>query len=109
MPAPWPKVLSSLGNVRPLPTVELHVPGPLRNYCEGRARLEMPAGTVLDLLRHLEQSQPLFYRNICDETGRIRRHLNVFVNSDNIRDLDGVSTVLSAGDVVTFLPSVSGG
>jgi len=46
---------------------------------------------------------------VCDETGRVRRHLNVFVNSDNVRDLDGLDTVLKSGDVVTILPAVSGG
>ena len=40
---------------------------------------------------------------------RVRRHLNVFVNSDNVRDLDGVYTTLTQGDVVTILPAVSGG
>ncbi|MBA0086518.1 MAG: MoaD/ThiS family protein, partial [Acidobacteria bacterium Pan2503] len=45
----------------------------------------------------------------CDETGKVRRHLNVFVNSDNVRDLDGVDTKLTRGDVVTILPAVSGG
>jgi molybdopterin converting factor small subunit len=49
------------------------------------------------------------YRNVCDETGKVRRHLNVFVNSDNVRDLDGIDTTLAPGDVVTFLPAVSGG
>jgi molybdopterin converting factor small subunit len=49
------------------------------------------------------------YRNVCDETGAVRRHLNIFVNSDNVRDLDGVDTTLMPGDVVTILPAVSGG
>jgi molybdopterin converting factor small subunit len=39
----------------------------------------------------------------------VRPHLNVFVNSDNVRDLDGVDTTLTRGDVVTILPAVSGG
>jgi len=49
------------------------------------------------------------YRNICDETGRVRRHLNVFVNADNVRDLDGIDTKLMSGDLVTILPAISGG
>ncbi len=61
------------------------------------------------MLEDLERNRLALYRNICEETGTVRRHLNVFVNSDNIRDLDGVDTALSAGDVVTFLPAVSGG
>lgn len=60
-------------------------------------------------LEALERSQSALYRNICDETGKVRRHLNVFVNSDNVRDLAGVDTPLAAGDVVTILPAVSGG
>jgi sulfur-carrier protein len=69
----------------------------------------MSAGTVHALLQELERKQPGLYRNICDETGQVRRHLNVFVNSDHVRDLSGVQTDLRAGDVVTFLPAVSGG
>ncbi len=61
------------------------------------------------VLEDLEHHQKTFYRNICDETGTVRRHLNVFVNSDNVRDLNGVDTALAPGDVVTFLPAVSGG
>ena len=60
-------------------------------------------------LEDLERSHSALYRNICDETGAVRRHLNVFVNSDNVRDLDGVDTALASGDAVTILPAVSGG
>ena len=49
------------------------------------------------------------YRNVCDETGAVRRHLNVFVNADHMRDRDGLDTTLAPGDVVTILPAVSGG
>ena len=60
-------------------------------------------------LEVLERTQPALYRNLCDETGAVRRHLNVFVNSDNVRDLDGVHTTLAEGDEVIVLPAVSGG
>lgn len=91
------------------PLVTIHLPGPLRGYSGGAAQLEIAAGSVRAALEDLERNQFAVYRNICDETGALRRHLNVFVNSDNIRDLDGVDTVLAAGDVLTFLPAVSGG
>ena len=93
----------------PTPTVTLHVPGPLRAYCGGAAQLTLSAPTVRAALEDLERSQFDLYRNVCDETGTLRRHLNVFVNSDNVRDLDGIDTTLAAGDVVTILPAVSGG
>ena len=91
------------------PTITLFVTGQLRTYCEGATELLISAATVRALLEDLERSQFALYRNVCDETGRLRPHLNVFVNSNNVRDLDGVDTTLAQGDVVTFLPAVSGG
>ena len=91
------------------PTIIIHVPGPLRAYCGGVKQLTMDAFTVRQALEELERSYGALYCNVCDETGAVRRHLNVFVNSDNVRDGDGVKTRLTAGDVVTILPAVSGG
>jgi sulfur-carrier protein len=93
----------------PTPTITLHVPGPLRTYCGGASQLSISAPTVRAALEELERSQSALYRNVCDETGTVRRHLNVFVNSDNVRDLGGMDTTLTSGDVVTILPAVSGG
>jgi molybdopterin synthase sulfur carrier subunit len=91
------------------PIITIHVPGPLRTYCGGVAELSLSAHTVRAALEALERSQFSLYRNVCDETGAVRPHLNVFVNSDHVRDLDGVETTLRPGDVVTVLPAVSGG
>ena len=91
------------------PTITVHVVGQLRVYCAGAKELLVSADTVRAALETLERSEAPLYRNICDETGRVRRHLNVFVNADNVRDLDGVETKLKPGDVLTFLPAVSGG
>jgi len=46
---------------------------------------------------------------ICDETGAVRRHINLFVNRSHVRDLQGLDTPLAAGDVLFVLPAVSGG
>lgn len=91
------------------PAITVFVPGPLRSYCGGAAELSIAAGTVRAALEALERDQPALYRNVCDETGAVRRHLNVFVNSDHMRDRDGIDTSLTPGDVVTILPAVSGG
>ena len=91
------------------PAITIHVPGPLRAYCAGATELSISALTVRDVLQSLERNQFALYRSVCDETGTLRRHLNVFVNSDNMRDLNGVDTTLKPGDVVTILPAVSGG
>jgi molybdopterin synthase sulfur carrier subunit len=91
------------------PTITIHILGALRGYCGGASQLSISAHTVRAALESLERSQWALYRNICDETGAVRRHLNVFVNSKNVRDLDGIDTALTPGDVVTILPAVSGG
>ena len=93
----------------PAPTVTIHVFGQLREYCAGKSQLSVSAHTVRAALEDLERSQSALYRNLCDETGKVRKHLNVFVNSDNVRDRDGIDTTLTPGDVVTILPAVSGG
>ena len=91
------------------PTITIHVPGPLRPRSTCAAHLSISAHTVRAALEDLERSQYALYRNVCDETGTVRRHLNVYVNLDNMRDLTGIDTALAAGDVVTFLPAISGG
>ena len=101
--------LAELARDSGMPTISIHVPGPLRIYCAGQTQLSSTGSTVRAVLQDLERNQATLYRNICDETGTVRRHLNVFVNSDNVRDLNGVDTALASGDVLTFLPAVSGG
>lgn len=93
-----------------LPQVTLFVPAPLRDRCGGAGELLLAAPTVRELLVALEHEQPELHRGVCDETGRVRRHINVFVNRDNVKDLaTGIDTALSRGDLVTILPAVSGG
>ncbi|HSC29726.1 MAG TPA: MoaD/ThiS family protein [Vicinamibacterales bacterium] len=91
------------------PDVTLHVYGQLRTYCQGASALSLMADTVRAMLEELERSHTALYRNVCDETGSVRHHLNVFVNTDHIRELQGIDTALRPGDVVTILPAVSGG
>lgn len=89
--------------------IRMHVPAMLRDCCAGASELQLPAPSVRAALTQIEQRYPSLYRSICHETGAVRRHVNLFVNEDHIRDLQGLDTALRAGDVVTILPSVSGG
>jgi molybdopterin converting factor small subunit len=92
------------------PTIEVQVPGSLRVYCKGASALLLAAPTVRAALGDLEQNHAALHRNICDETGKVRQHINIFINTDNTRDLDnGLDRALAPGDVVTILPAVSGG
>ena len=91
------------------PTITVRLPTPLRKYCGGASEVPLSALTVRTVLEELARTQPTLYPNICDETGTMRRHLNLFVNDDNSRDLNGLDTALKTGDVVTILMAVSGG
>ena len=93
----------------PAAAVKVHLPTALSKYCGGAADLDVSAATVSAALHALERDHPSLYRNICDETGTVRRHINVFVNSSHMRDREGLDTALQPGDVVTILAAVSGG
>ena len=93
---------------RPM-TITIHVPAALRAYCNGAAELSLSASSVRAALEQLERSHPALYRSVCDETGAVRRHINLFVNTSHMRDREGLDTVLVPGDVITILPAVSGG
>jgi MoaD family protein len=90
-------------------TVTIQVPGMLRIRCGGAAEIPLSATNVRGVLDELERRHPELYGCVCDETGAVRRHVNLFVNTSNVRDREGVNTALTQGDVVTILPAVSGG
>ena len=89
--------------------ITVFVPGPLRDCCSGAAELSLQAATPQAMLDELERHYPKLHRSICDETGAVRRHINLFVNTHHMRDRDGLNTRLAAGDVVTIMTAVSGG
>jgi sulfur-carrier protein len=89
--------------------IRVFVPGPLRSSCGGASELTLSATDVRAALEHLEARYPNLHRSVCDETGEVRRHINIFVNNTNTRDAEGLDTALAPGDVVTILPAVSGG
>ena len=91
------------------PVVVVSIPTPLRQECEGAAELVFRAADLHGVLAGLERDYPRVYRSICDETGAVRRHINLFVNTQHMRDCDGLATRLAAGDVVTIMTAVSGG
>jgi molybdopterin converting factor small subunit len=90
-------------------TVTIRIPAALRAYSGGQAELVLVAANVRSALESIQRSHPALYCSICDETGTVRRHVNLFVNMAHMRDRDGLDTALAPGDVLTILPAVSGG
>jgi len=89
--------------------VTVSVPGGLHVCCDGADEFSLTVPSVRAALDELERAHPNLHRSICDETGAVRRHINLFVNTDHIRDLDGLDTALAPGDTLNVLPAVSGG
>jgi len=90
-------------------TITIRIPAPLRDCCGGAAKIELSAPSVRAVLGELERRHPALYKSVCDETGAVRRHVNLFVNTSHVRERDGLDTALAPGDEVTILPAVSGG
>ena len=90
-------------------TITVQVPAVLRSRCEDAAKLLVSASSMRGVLEEIERRHPDLYRAICDDTGAVRRHVNLFVNSSHLRDREGLDTALEPGDIVTIMPAVSGG
>lgn len=90
-------------------SISIEIPSMLHSDCGGRSEICLPATTVRSLLEQLELNYPRLYCRVCDETGAVRRHVNLFVNTSLIRGLNGLDTALAPGDVVAIMPAVSGG
>ena len=92
-------------------TVQVVLPGVLADLTGGVKHLDVePAGATLgDLLDELAVQHPLLGRRIRDETGRVRRFVNVFVDGDDVRYLGGLAAAVPDGAQVQVLPSVAGG
>jgi len=95
-------------------TVEVRLAGPLRPYVGGAsvARVELPPGaapTVGEVLERLERQHPGLVGRVRDERGAVRRHVNVFVGPEHVRELGGLDAPLDGRQPVSILPAVSGG
>ena len=90
--------------------IRVRLTAQLRDYAHGSREVELDSAADLrTMVRKLEQSYPGLGGRIVDDQGRIRAHVNVFVNSANSRELKNENTPLRDGDVVHILPSVAGG
>lgn len=90
-------------------TILVRVPGALREYTGGSSEIRVEASTVKEALQGLAEAWPVLRRHIFDDHGKLRGHVNVFLNEDDVRYRQGLDTPLRKDDVVTIVPSVAGG
>ena len=89
--------------------VQVLIPTPLQKFTNDEATAELIASSVDGLLDALEGRYPGIKGRLCDEAGKLRRFLNVYVNSEDIRFLQNQETPLNDGDEVSIVPAVAGG
>ena len=89
--------------------VTVRIPTPLQRLTNGQGEVQCQGATVHELLENLEQRHPGVKERICDEAGKLRRFVNVFVNEEDIRFLQGDQTAIKDGDEVSIIPAIAGG
>ncbi len=90
-------------------SVKVIIPAQLRQYTQDQSSVEVTGGTVADVLNAVEAEFPGIKERICEPDGRIRRFVNVFVNGEDVRALDGPDTAVKDGDEIGIIPAVAGG
>ncbi len=89
--------------------VTVRIPTPLQRVTGGHGEVSCEGRTVADLLADLEKKHPGVKERICDEQGKVRRFVNIFVNEEDVRFLKGDQTLVKDGDEVSIIPAIAGG
>ncbi|SVC07798.1 uncharacterized protein METZ01_LOCUS260652 [marine metagenome] len=89
--------------------VTIRIPTTLRPLTSGKPAVDVEAGTVGEALAALDAIHPGFIERITDESGDLRRFVNVFVSDEDVRFLDGLDTAVPEGGTVAIVPAVAGG
>lgn len=89
--------------------VTVRVPVPMQKLTGNAAVVEAEGSSVTEVIADLESRYPGFASNVQDDSGKLRRYVNVFVNDDNVRTLDGEASHVKDGDEVSIIPAIAGG
>lgn len=89
--------------------IKVLIPTPLRNLTGNAAEVAVEAGDVQALIAALDKAHPGLKERLCDDAGKLRRFVNVYLNEEDIRFLKGEATALKDGDEVSIVPAIAGG
>ena len=90
-------------------SVNVRIPAPLRRLTDGQDKVNVDGNTVNEAVSSLDQKYPGFKERLCDESGELRNFVNLYVNGEDIRFLEGLSTPIESGDELSVVPAVAGG
>lgn len=85
------------------------IPAPLRSSTDGADEISVEAGTVRDALKALTNQYSDLTSKLLDDKGEVRNFINIYLNEDNIRTLDGIETAIPDGAILSIVPAVAGG
>ena len=89
--------------------VTVRIPTPLRAVAKGNADVQAKGDTIEDVIGDLERQFPGLRERLVDESGELRRFINIYVNQEDNRFLENKATVLKDGDEVAIVPAIAGG
>ena len=90
-------------------SIKVRIPTPLQKLTGGQAEIQAGAASVSELVSELEKKFPGIRERLCDETGKIRRFVNIYLNEEDIRFIEQEKTKLKDGDEVSIVPAIAGG
>ncbi|MGE0599715.1 MAG: ubiquitin-like small modifier protein 1 [Dehalococcoidia bacterium] len=90
-------------------SVTVLIPQPLRSLTGNLSKVSGDGATLESLVSNLESSYPGMRERVMDESGQMRRFVNIYVNGEDVRFMDGLSTALKDGDEISIVPAVAGG
>lgn len=90
-------------------SVKVRIPTPLQKLTANQAEVQLEAATIDEMLAGLEKRHPGIKERLCDAEGKLRRFVNVYVNEEDIRFLQGQETALKSGDDISIIPAIAGG
>ena len=85
------------------------IPAPLRKFTFGAETVEVEAATVKEVLDRVDSKYPGFRASVCDESGSLRRFINIYYNGEDVRFLENLATPVKDGAEVAIVPAISGG
>jgi sulfur-carrier protein len=89
--------------------VKVRIPTPLRKLTNNEELVEVAPGTVAEAFSELQSRYPGIKDRLLDESGAVRRFVNVYVNEEDIRFLQNQQTPIKAGDEISIIPAIAGG
>lgn len=89
--------------------VKVKIPTPLQRLTNKQSQVEAEGFTVGEVLADLERNFPGFKERLYDEKGELRRFINIFLNGEDVRFLEGLNTTVKDGDEISIIPAVAGG